>query len=157
VANPFADSTTFHKIGHVTNTPVWKVLPTPNGLALITTTGRKSGRQRARAIRAVRAGDRVYAVALLGERCAWLANVRTDPTASIKLGGTTYRAQARELIDPAERERAAEAYRPVAGWYDYADYANFVWDLPTREKLLRVHDEWFARGTPVVFELEGEA
>jgi hypothetical protein len=53
------------------------------------------------------------------------------------------------------RWRAAEVYRPVAGWYDYFDYATYVWGVPARAKVLRVHDAWFANGTPVVFELEG--
>jgi hypothetical protein len=42
----------------------------------------------------------------------------------------------------------------VAGWYDYLDYANFAWSIPTTASVLRAHDEWFAHGTPVVFELE---
>jgi deazaflavin-dependent oxidoreductase (nitroreductase family) len=155
--NPFARSRAFHKIGNVTNTPVWKVLPTPNGLALVTTLGRKSGRKRPRAMRVVRLGDSVYAVAMLGRRSDWLANVRADPNVTIKLGSTTYRATARELTHPAELARAAETYRPVVGWYDYFDYANLVWDLPTRSKLLRAHDEWFEEGIPVVFELRGRA
>lgn len=153
MANPFAESKTFHKIGHVTNTSAWKVLPTPAGLALLTTTGRKTGKQRQRAIRAVREGDRVYAVTLLGAKCDWLRNIRANPAVRLKLGGTTHEATARVLEDVGERASAADVYRPVAGWYDYADYANFVWSLPTRAKLLRAHDEWFEKGTPVVFEL----
>jgi deazaflavin-dependent oxidoreductase (nitroreductase family) len=152
MANPFAMSKTFHKIGHVTNTQTWKVMPTPGGLALLTTTGRKTGKRRQRAIRAVRDGDRVYAVALLGAKCSWLHNIRSVPEVRIKLGGRTYDAVAR-VLGPDERAGAEDAYRPIAGWYDYADYANFVWSFPTRNKLLRVHDEWFRTGTPVVFEL----
>jgi hypothetical protein len=45
-------------------------------------------------------------------------------------------------------------YHPVAGWYDYLDYANFVWAVPTAASVLRAHDQWFNDGTPVVFELE---
>lgn len=154
MANPFAESKTFHKIGHVTNTTTWKFAPTPGGLALLTTTGRKSGKQRQRAIRAVRQGDRVYAVALLGKQCAWLYNIRSNPEVRLKLGGTTHLARARIIDSATEREEAANIYRPVAGWYDYVDYANFVWSLPTRNRLLRAHDTWFERGVPVVFELQ---
>ena len=154
MANPFATSRTFHKIGHLTNTPPWKVLPTPSGLALVTTTGRKTGKRRQRAMRVVRDGDRAYAVALLGNKSDWLRNLCVDPKVRIKLGGKTYDAIARVMVDASERARAAEVYRPVAGWYDYFDYANFVWSFPTHGKLLRVHDEWFQKGTPVVFDLE---
>ena len=155
--NPFSKSKMFHRIGNLTVTPMWKVMPTPKGLALVTTKGRKSGKPRARVMRAVRDGKRAYAAAILGDRADWVRNVRADPNVTIKLGGKTYRATARALVDPAERARAAEIYRPAAGWYDYFDYASFVWGLPTRGNVLRVHDEWFNTGTPVVFELETEA
>ncbi len=128
-------------------------MPTPNGLGLVTTTGRKTGERRQRAMRVVRDGDRAYAVALLGNRSDWLRNLRVDPNVRIKLGRKTYDALAHVMVDAGERARAAEVYRPVAGWYDYVDYANFVWSFPTRGKVLRVHDEWFESGTPVVFEL----
>lgn len=154
MANPFAHARWFHRIGHVTNTTPWRVLPTPAGLGVVTSKGRRSGKPRTRAMRMVRDGDRVYAVAIMGPRTDWLANVRADPSVTVKLGGRTRRARARELTERAERARAAEAYRPVAGWYDYVDYANFVWSFPTRARLLKVHDEWFDNGTPVVFELE---
>ena len=154
MANPFGKSKMFHKIGHVTNTSWWKALPTPGGLALVTTTGRKTGKRRQRAMRVVRDGNRVYAVALLAERTDWIHNVRADPKVRIKLGRTTYDAAARVLTDAGERSRAAEVYRPIAGWYDYADYANFVWSIPTPGNVLRAHDEWFHAGTPVVFDLE---
>jgi len=39
MANPFAKSRWFHRVGHVTNTPAWRVLPTPAGLAVLTTHG----------------------------------------------------------------------------------------------------------------------
>ena len=154
MTNPFAMSRTFHRIGHVTNTTAWKVLPTPRGLALVTVTGRKSGKRRQRAMRVVRDGNQVYAVALLGEKSDWLRNLRANPAVRIKLGTTTYSAVGRVLVDPGERERAADIFRPIAGWYDYADYANFVWSFPTRARVIRAHDEWFEHGTPVVFELE---
>ncbi|MDP9238933.1 MAG: nitroreductase family deazaflavin-dependent oxidoreductase [Chloroflexota bacterium] len=156
MANPFAESKTFHKLGNITNTPVFKMMPTPKGIALVTTKGRKSGKPRARPMRAVRDGERVYAVSILGFRADWLRNVRADANVTVKLGRKTYHATARELVDPAERAQAAALYGPVAGWYDYVDYANFVWSIPTRAKLLRVHDEWFGKGIPVVFELGAE-
>ena len=154
MANPFAHSRTFHRIGHVTNTSVWKLLPTPTGLGVLTSVGRKTGKRRTRAMRMVVADGLVYAVALLGERTDWLHNIRNDPNVRIKLGRRTHDAVARELTDPGDRARAMAAYRPIAGWYDYFDYANFVWDIPSRRKLLDVHDAWFARGVPVAFELK---
>jgi deazaflavin-dependent oxidoreductase (nitroreductase family) len=105
-------------------------------------------------MRVVRDGDRAYAVALLGEKSDWVRNVQAHARVRIKLGSKTHNATARILEGEGERARVAEIYRPIAGWYDYVDYANFVWSFPTRAKLLRVHDDWFETGTPVVFELQ---
>lgn len=155
MANPFAKSKLFHKIGNITNTPPLRLRP-PRGVAVVTTKGRKSGKLRTRAMRGVRDGDRVYATAILGPRADWLRNIAANAHVTVKLGPKTYRAIARTITDPGERVRAREIYRPVAGWYDYADYVTYVWGIPTTPKLLRTHDEWFDKGTPVVFELQGE-
>jgi len=154
VANPFAMSRTFHKIGHVTNTTPWRLLPTPNGLAVVTTTGRKTGKRRVRAMRAVRDGQHVYAVALMGPRTDWVRNIAAQPYVTIKLGSRTYEGVGRVVADAGERARAELAYRPIAGWFDYFDYANFVWSVPTSAKLLRAHDGWFNSGTLVAFDLK---
>jgi deazaflavin-dependent oxidoreductase (nitroreductase family) len=144
-------------MGHVTNTAAFRLLPAPRGIAVVTTTGRKTGRARPRAIRAVQEAGKVYAVALLGPKTAWIANIRANPAVRIKLGTRWYDATAREVVDADEREQAHRAYHPVAGWYDYADYANFVWGFPTRSKLLAAHDRWFDDGTLVAFDLVREA
>ena len=151
--NPFAKSKLFHRVGHITNTIPLTYLLTPTGIAIVTTTGRKSGQQRARAMRAVREGNSVYAVSLLGPHADWVANIRANPDVTVKLGRKTFPAKARVLTDATELAHAAEVYHPVAGWYDYFDYANFVWSVPTTKSLLRAHDDWFKTGTPVVFEL----
>jgi hypothetical protein len=105
-------------------------------------------------MRVVRDGNFAYATAILGGRADWLRNVKAHPEVTMKLGGKTYRAKARAIVDPIDRAKAADVYRPIAGWYDYYDYVNFVWGVPTRSNLLRVHDKWFDEGAPVVFELE---
>jgi len=158
MANPFARSKTFYKLGNLLAVPLWSVLPTPPGLGVVTTTGRRSGKRRARAMRVVRDGDSAVAVSILGRRSDWFRNVQSDPKVTVKLGTKTYRGNARAIVDPVEREKARHGYEPVAGWYDYFDYASFVWDLPTAAKLRRTHNEWFDRGALVVIELQrGEA
>ncbi len=151
--NPFAQSKTFQRLGNIGFTWLWKLVPAPRGIAVVTTRGRKSGLPRTRAMRAVRDGERVYAAAILGARADWLANVRAEPRVRIKLGGTTYAAAGRTLTEAGERLAARRIYVPVAGFYDYFDYVTFVWGVPTRANLLRVHEEWFDDGVPVVFEL----
>jgi deazaflavin-dependent oxidoreductase (nitroreductase family) len=159
MANPFATSRWFHKVGHATNTMFWRLIPTPAGLAVITTTGRKTGRHRQRAIRAVgirAAGtsERLYAVAMLGQRSDWLHNIRANPAVRIKLGRRTYDAAAREVVDPDERQEAAEAYVRIAGSFDYFDYANLRWSLPSRDRVLQSLEEVLDTGVPVVFEIQ---
>jgi deazaflavin-dependent oxidoreductase (nitroreductase family) len=152
--NPFAQSKTFHRLGNLGFTWLWKIASAPRGIAVVTTRGRKSGLPRTRAMRAVHDGDRVYAAAILGGRADWLANLRADPRVRIKLGGRTYAATARTLTDQEERAAARRIYVPVSGFYDYFDYVTFVWGIPTRSNLLRVHEQWFDDGVPVVFELD---
>ena len=156
MANPFSKSRTFHKIGNVTNTAPMRVLPTPRGYAILTTIGRKTGKPRPRAIRAVREGEQVYAVALLGDKCAWLINVRANPKVTLRLGTKTMPATARQVTDPDELVRAAAAYHAIAGWYDYLDYVNYVWSIPTRKNLLAAHDRWFETGPVIAFDLAAE-
>lgn len=153
MANPFATSRWFHRVGHVTNTAAWRLLPTPHGLGVLTTKGRRTGKDRVRAIRIVGDGSRLYAVAMLGKRCDWVYNIRANPSVRIKLGNRTFEAQAREVIDPTERAAAAAAYVPNAGWFDYFDYANLMWSMPTAAKLERAHEDWLANGVPVAFDL----
>ena len=152
--NPFAQSKTFHRLGNVGFTWLWKLAPAPRGVAVVTTRGRKSGLPRARAMRAVRDGRRVYAAAILGGRSDWLANLRADPHVQVKLGGRTCTAMGRELTSPEERAVARRIYVPVDSFYDYFDYVTFVWGIPSRRNLQRVHEQWFDDGVPVVFELE---
>src|SRR5262245_18539770 len=152
--NPFALKKSFHRMGNRTVAPVLRLFPAPTGLGIVTVTGRKSGKAYTRPMRVVVDGDRGYAQALLGSRADWVHNVRTNPAVQIKLGGKTYQATAREIVDADERARARAIYHPVVGWYDYFDYVTYLWGIPTKSKLLRQHDEWFDEGTPVVFELE---
>ena len=153
MANPFAKAPWFHKVGHVTNTRTWRMLPTPRGLGVLTTTGRKSGKARHRALRVVGDGDRMYAVAMLGPRCDWVRNIRANPAVRLKLGGRTYDGTASVLSDPADVARASETYLTSAGWFDYADYANLMWSIPTRAKVRRSHEQLLAEGIPVAIDI----
>ncbi|MGH7621336.1 MAG: nitroreductase family deazaflavin-dependent oxidoreductase [Gemmatimonadaceae bacterium] len=151
--NPVAGSKRFHKLSNIGFTWLWKLMPAPTGIAVVTTRGRKSGKARTRAMRAVRDGQRVYAAAILGSRADWLANLRADSRVALKLGTKTYRASGHELTEPTERQEARAVYVPIAGFYDYVDYLSFLWDPPSKSKLIHIHEQWFDRGAPVVFEL----
>jgi deazaflavin-dependent oxidoreductase (nitroreductase family) len=89
----------------------------PAGFAVLTTTGRKSGKTRRKCVRAIRHGDRVYIVALRPPELAierptavsaWVWNIRANPTARIHIGLRTHSGTAREIDDPIELERVRE-------------------------------------------------
>jgi deazaflavin-dependent oxidoreductase (nitroreductase family) len=153
MANPFARSATFHKLGHMTNTVAFQLLPAPRGIAVVRTTGRKSGKPRTRAMRAVGDAGRLYAVAILGPKTAWIANIRARPAVRVRLGTRWFDATARVVTDAGEREQARASYQRIVGWYDYLDYANFTWGVPTRANLLGAYRRWFDEGTLVAFDL----
>jgi deazaflavin-dependent oxidoreductase (nitroreductase family) len=157
MANPFARSAMFHKLGHMTNTVAFRLLPTPRSIVVVTTTGRKTGKRRARAMRAVQDGEHLYAVAILGAKTAWVANIRANPDVRVKLGTRWHDATAHVVSDPGEREQARRAYCAITGWYDYADFANFTWSFPTRAKMLAGYERWLDEGTLVAFDLAGGA
>jgi len=90
---------------------------------------------------------------MMGERAHWLHNIRADSQVTIRLHNETLRGRARQVLDPDERRRAAEAYIPTTGWSDYFDYIVYHWAFPTRAKIERAHRSWFEQGVPVVIEL----
>ncbi len=151
--NPFAKSRWFHKLANVSGGPqMFRLFPVPRGFALLRVRGRKSGRLRHRPIRAIREGDTLYAVAILGERSDWLRNA---PNVRVKMGRRWRAAQVRELSDTAERDKAQQAYSTVVP-YDYFDVLMVEWTFPTRGKIVQSHEKWLKGGVMVAIELEGE-
>jgi deazaflavin-dependent oxidoreductase (nitroreductase family) len=156
VPNPFAKSRWYHRLSNIFVSPQFRVLPLPRGFALLTVTGRRSGKPRRRPVRAIRRGDTLYAVAVLGERSDWLRNVRKHPSVRVKIGARTQSARAREIDDAAERESAAELYAREVVPYDYVDYASLHWGFPTRRKIQDAHRRWIEDGVMVAIDLEGD-
>src|SRR3990172_12242847 len=74
--NPFAGSRGYARLSNVFLRPLFGLLPVPRGFALLTVTGRRSGRPRQRPVRAVRRDATLYAVAMLGQRSDWLRNIQ---------------------------------------------------------------------------------
>ncbi|HEU4759655.1 MAG TPA: nitroreductase family deazaflavin-dependent oxidoreductase [Dehalococcoidia bacterium] len=58
---------------------MWTKLRPPEGFAVLTTIGRKSGKPRRQSVRAIRQDDRVVVVAMMGQRAQWLKNIRANP------------------------------------------------------------------------------
>ena len=91
---------------------------------LLTTTGRRSGQPRTRALTYLPDGEHTVVIAsFLGEprHPDWWLNLRAHPEATIQRGATTTRVRAREA-EGEERERLWRAV--VATTPDYAEYAR---------------------------------
>ena len=152
--NPWAGSRTYAKLGNMLTRPLWSVLPAPLGFGILTTVGCRSGKLRPQSVRAIRQGDAVYVVAMMGERAAWLKNVRTNPRVTVRLGRGTLDGSAREITDSVERRRAIDAYVGTVVFADYVDYLVYHWDFPTRSKIVRAHRQYFEDGIPLIIQLE---
>jgi deazaflavin-dependent oxidoreductase (nitroreductase family) len=99
----------------------------PSGHAVLTTTGRKTGKPRHKVIRAIPHGDRVYIVQLRPPVlavntplavAAWVLNIRADPHVQLKLDRRTYAATMRE---PAELAHAREIFCEPVHLVDYPE------------------------------------
>lgn len=132
--------------------PLFKLRP-PHGYGLLTTTGRKTGSKRSRCVRAIRRGDRVFLVAIGGERSAWVKNARANPEVRLRLPGGTYAGTARELRDAAEYEEAMATYCDALNPFDYGACRVHRTGRPTRAKIEELHRTWFEGGIPLVVEL----
>jgi deazaflavin-dependent oxidoreductase (nitroreductase family) len=152
--NPFAGSRGYARLSMIIMVPLFTLFPVPRGFALLTVTGRRSGRRRRRPVRAVRRDDTVYTVAMMGERAEWLRNVRANPHVSIKLGLREHEGTARQLEDPSEWEEGFAAFTGVVNAQDYVDYVSFFWGFPTRRKIQRALETWAREGILVAIDLE---
>jgi deazaflavin-dependent oxidoreductase (nitroreductase family) len=134
----------------------------PAGYAILTTTGRKSGKTRRKCIRAIRRGNKVFIVQLRPPTLAverpdivsgWVWNLRANPNVRLRLGMRTYTGVAREIDDPDELEQARQAICETVHVTDYDECALHMRGLPSREKVRAMHRYWFDTGIPLAVEL----
>ncbi|MDT5059179.1 MAG: hypothetical protein QOF66_7545 [Mycobacterium sp.] len=138
------------------------LLSPPGGYGVITTTGRKTGKQRRKCIRVIRRGDRAYLVQLVpphvavtrpGAVSSWVWNIRADPRVRVRIKGGSFEGVAREITDPAERDLARSVICDSVYLTDYAETSLHLRGLPTRAKIQELHRYWFDTGHPLVVEL----
>ena len=154
MANPLAGSRFYARLGNAFTRPVWSILPPPLGFGILTTIGRKTGKLRRQSVRAIRQGDRIVVVAMMGERAQWLRNIRTNPHVTLRLKDKTAPGLAHEVLSDTERKWAADAYIGTTVPNDYLDYAVYEWGFPTRRKIQAAHRSWFEEGVPVIIEAQ---
>jgi deazaflavin-dependent oxidoreductase (nitroreductase family) len=81
------------------------------GIAILETTGRKSGQPRRTPVGASVGGDTCWIVAEHGRRAAYVRNIQADPSVRIKIG-RRWRSGTAQLMpgdDPRARQRAMPA------------------------------------------------
>lgn len=141
--------------------PFFTVRP-PSGYGVLTTTGRRTGKTRRKCIRVIRRGNKAYLVNLrLPEKAmsrpstvsAWVWNIRSEPSVSLRIRGGTFAGIARELSEPAELEQARKALSETVNLFDYGECSVHLRGLPTRAKIRELHGYWFDTGIPLVIEL----
>jgi deazaflavin-dependent oxidoreductase (nitroreductase family) len=155
MANPFAKSRWFHRLANYSGPPLFfRVVPLPRGFALLTITGRRTGKKRRRPIRAIREGSTLYGVAIMGTKSDWLRNLRADPNAQARVGIKTRRIRLREITDAGEREKIERLYIDTVVPYDYFDVPIVDWTFPSPARIRKSHRDWIKVGTLVALELQ---
>ncbi len=95
-----------------------------NDMLLLTTTGRRSGREHTIPLLYLRDGDGVIVIASWGGRDYpphWYLNVTADPRVSVQIDGIRWPAVAHELGEP---ERSAWWERAVTAYDGYEEYQS---------------------------------
>jgi deazaflavin-dependent oxidoreductase (nitroreductase family) len=158
--NPFVRSSTGGRVLSAMMLPYFTIRP-PLGFGVLTTTGRRTGKQRRKCVRVIRAGDRAYIVMIKPhitvKASAWVLNIRADPSVSLRMRDGTFAGLARELDNDEELRQARERYCGAVNPYDYVECTFHRGWRPTRSKIEELHRVWFDTGLPLVIELEARA
>lgn len=132
--------------------PFFLVLP-PAGFGVLTTTGRRTGRQRRTCVRVIRSGDKAYLVAIGGARTGWLKNIRADPNVRLRIRDGFFEGVARELRTSTETQEALATYCETVNPFDHVECVVHGRGRPTQAKIEQLHRSWFEKGTALVVEL----
>jgi deazaflavin-dependent oxidoreductase (nitroreductase family) len=136
--------------------PWFSLLP-PRGFGVLTTTGRKSGKQRRKCVRAIRQANSVYLVSIGGPDMLWLKNIQAKPKVTIRIHGGTFTGQARKLSDPTEIEHARTIYCDPVYPVDYMACVNWRKGRPTQARIKDLAQGWFNEGVSLVIELDASS
>ena len=152
--NPLTTTRIGARILNAVQVPLFKLLP-PRGYAVLTTTGRKTGKPRRNCVRAIRDDDKVYLVSLPGRYGGWFRNIQAQPQVTLRMRGGTFDGIAREMTEHDEHETARSIYCGTVTAFDRGTYLVHRTGRPTRERIGEMLERWFAVCTPLVIELSG--
>ena len=94
---------------------MFKLGITPPGMALIETTGRKSGEIRHTPVNCMADGDTLWLIAQHGRHAGWVLNFEADPAVRVRRGRTWRSGTAELLPDDDVRARTATFAKTAAG------------------------------------------
>jgi deazaflavin-dependent oxidoreductase (nitroreductase family) len=152
--NPFTSSAAGGRTLSALQLPFFLLRP-PSGYGVLTTTGRRTGKKRRRCVRAIRAGEHVYLIAIKGQRTGWAKNALANPEVTVRIAGGTFHGRARELRGVDDVRRAREAYCETVHPFDYLTWMNWRKGRPTPARIKQLFHTWFEDGRPLVVELTG--
>jgi len=154
--NPFMRSPTGGRILSAMMLPYFTLRP-PLGFGVLTTTGRRTGKQRRKCIHVIRTDNKAYIVMIKphikAKASAWVLNIRANPNVSLRMRGGTFTGLARELDDDQELQHAREVYCATINPFDYLECTFHRGWRPTQTKIEELHRSWFDTGIPLVIEL----
>jgi len=130
----------------------WFTVRPPRGFGVLTTIGRKTGKERRRCVRAIRVGDTAYLAAIGGPEALWFRNLQANARVKLRIREGVFQGVAREL-DDAEREIAKVAYCETANPFERIEYVAHMRGWPTRARIEALHEYWFRTGTPIAIDL----
>ena len=130
----------------------WFKIRAPRGYALLTTRGRRSGRQRTACVRAVVSGRRAIIVATGGRTCDWLLNIEAEPDVSVRLGAATLAGRGRLATDEETGDLTEAFCREVYLFDRVASLVNQR-GVPSARRVRALHERWCSEGTIAVVEL----
>ncbi len=159
--NPFFRSPTGGRLLSAMMLPLFWLRP-PAGFGVLTTTGRRTGKQRHKCIHAICDGNKAFVVmirpspdAIAAERIsAWVLNIRANHNVRLRIREGTFTGRARELSDPGERETAIRTYCAAVNPFDYVECVFHRGGFPTRAKIIDLHRSWFEHGVALVIEFD---
>lgn len=125
----------------------------PTNAAVLTTTGRRSGKPRTTFFRAYRDASKAYLVSITGEHALWLKNIRANPEVTLRFRRDTLTGIARDPHNDAERQAVHAAFCGSTHPFDYGENMLHRTGLPTRTKIIELHAVWLEGGTPVIVDV----
>jgi deazaflavin-dependent oxidoreductase (nitroreductase family) len=153
--NPFISSATGGRVLSAAQLPFFRLHP-PSGYGVLTTTGRKTGKARSRCLRAIKADDAAYLVAIKGAQAtSWAQNALSSRQVQLQIKHGSFAGCVRELGNLAEKEAARDIFCETVHPFDYLTWVNWRRGHPTPSRIRELLNSWFETGTPLVVDLAG--